>query len=41
VSTRNSDRIAAKDGGVFVSVTDKASQLKALKNSLSLFSKPV
>jgi hypothetical protein len=39
VSTRNSDRIAAKDGGVFVSVADKASQLKALKNSLSFCSK--
>ncbi|CAN6269768.1 unnamed protein product [Urochloa humidicola] len=41
VATRNSTRLAAKDSGKFVRVADKASQLKALQNSLALCSKPV
>ncbi|CAN6332960.1 unnamed protein product [Urochloa humidicola] len=39
--TRNSKRLAAKDSGKFVKVADKASQLKALHDSLLLCSKPV
>ena len=38
---RNSERIAARDSGKFVCAADKVTQLKALKNSLSLCSKPV
>ncbi|CAN6345375.1 unnamed protein product [Urochloa humidicola] len=38
---RNSERLAAKDNGQFVSASDKATQLKALQNSLKLCSKPV
>ena len=34
-------RIAARDDGKFVSIADKVTQLKALKNSLSLCSKTV
>jgi hypothetical protein len=41
MGTRSSARLAAKDSGVFVDATAKASQLKALQNSLSLCSKPV
>ena len=41
VATRNSSRLAAKEDGKFVSATDKATQLKALQNSLALCSKPV
>jgi hypothetical protein len=39
--TRNNERISARDSGKYVSAADKAAQLKALKNSLSLCSKPV
>ena len=39
--TRNSERIAARDSGKFVCDADKETQLKALKNNLSLCSKPV
>ncbi|CAO2043530.1 unnamed protein product [Urochloa humidicola] len=38
---RNSELLAAKDNGKFVSASDKATQLKALHNSLKLCSKPV
>ncbi|CAN6167308.1 unnamed protein product [Urochloa humidicola] len=38
---RNSERLAAKDSGKFVHASEKASQLKALKNSLALCSQPV
>jgi len=41
MGTRNSSRLAAKDSGKFVRVADKATQLKALQNSLALCSKPV
>jgi hypothetical protein len=41
METRSSARLAAKDSGVFVDATAKASQLKALQNNLSLCSKPV
>jgi len=40
-ATRNSKRLAAKDNGVYVHSSEKASQLKALQNSLALCSKPV
>ncbi|RCV06508.1 hypothetical protein SETIT_1G168400v2 [Setaria italica] len=41
LGSRNSERLAAKDKGMFVDATTKASQLKALQNSLALCSKPV
>ena len=40
-ATRSSLRLAAKDTGLYVPSTEKASQLKALQNSLALCSKPV
>ncbi|CAN6206901.1 unnamed protein product [Urochloa humidicola] len=41
VAMRNSKRLAAKEDGKFLSATDKASQLRALHDSLALCSKPV
>ncbi|CAO2199126.1 unnamed protein product [Urochloa humidicola] len=41
VGKRNSERLAAKETGKFVHASEKASQLKALQNSLALCSKPV
>ncbi|CAO1943882.1 unnamed protein product [Urochloa humidicola] len=41
VRSRNSERLAAKENGRYVAAADKASQLKALQNSLALCSKPV
>jgi hypothetical protein len=39
--TQNSAQITAKGDGAFISTTDKATQLKALKDSLALCSKPM
>ena len=41
VGTRNSSRLAAKTNGAFIHSTAKATQLKALKESLAMCSKPV
>ncbi|CAN6165071.1 unnamed protein product [Urochloa humidicola] len=41
VPTRNSERLAAKDKGMFVHATTKATQLKELHNSLAQCSKQV
>lgn len=41
VGMRTSERLAAKENGMYISATDKATQLKALQNSLAQCSKPV